>query len=152
MEGRHPVAVALADLARAFPQRAIELETLRVYRRNLDDLPVGAVVDACTVLTLTSEFFPTIHAIRTTVAETSLGLPNEAEALALVEGRASLPPLVREALNMVGGYHAWRVTDQPGVMRGQFLRVYRELRDVRIREAVVGEALPPAPPVRELTA
>lgn len=155
MEGGNLVSRALADLARAFPQRKIERETLVVYMNNLADLPPEAVVDACIVLTRVSEFFPSIHAIRNTVAESLLALPSETEALAQVNPHAVLRthPLVREALEMVGGRHAFRVSDEPTVIRGQFLRHYRELRAARIQEAIIGDvALGPGTPLRELTA
>jgi hypothetical protein len=157
MEASQPVNAALSDLARAFPQRDIKAGTLGVYLQNLSDLPVGAVVEACGILIRTSEFFPTVHAIRETVAEQVLALPSETEALTAVNsyrrGTARLHPLVREALTMVGGMHAFRVSDEPTVIRGQFARHYRELRAARIREAVIGDvALGSGPPLRELPA
>jgi hypothetical protein len=154
MEERSHLASALADLARAFPQREVTAGTLGIYLQNLSDLPVAAVVDACTVLIRTSEFFPTVHAIRETVAESLLGLPSEAEALALVNSKhASRCPLVREALEAVGGYHAWAASREPTMLRGQLLRIYRDLRAARINEAIAGTlALDPAPARRELSA
>lgn len=63
-------------------------------------------------------------------------------------------PLVREALDLVGGRHGYRTADEPSVVRGQFLRLYRSLRDRAHREAMVGEitALPPGVPRLELRA
>jgi hypothetical protein len=149
---RH-VSDLVAELAAAFPQRPVPRQTLAVYVRHLEDIDLDSLEVAVRGLIRTSEFFPTVHAIRTAVAEAALGLPTEGEALAAVttRGVVGLHPLVREALDMVGGYHAWRITDNPGVMRGQFTRIYREMREERLREFVVGEALPPGPPVRELT-
>jgi hypothetical protein len=152
--GTHPVAQALADLARAFPQKAISLDTLRVYRRELDDLDPAAVAEACRMLTRLSEFFPTVRAIREQVAEAALALPSETEALAIVDNqRRPFDPTVKQALDAVGGMHAWRSTSEPAVLRGQFVRAYRELRASAIRSYVVGDlALEAGPQLRELTA
>lgn len=156
------VADLVADLAAAFPQRAISRETLSIYARELGDLNPADLAIAVRLLIRTSEFFPTIHAIRDAVAESDLGLPGEAEALAQVNARAAyrettgdppaVHPLVREAVTLLGGWHAIRATDEPGVMRGQLLRLYRELRHARVAEYVSnGGGLAPAAPVRELT-
>jgi hypothetical protein len=143
----------VADLADAFPQREISRETVSIYVKHLQDIGPAEMEAAVQRLIRTSSRFPTIRELREAVAEASLALPTEVEALALVNGGVrGLHPLVREALEAVGGYHAWRVTDEPGVMRGQFSRIYREMRAARLNEFVVGDALPPAPPVRELTA
>lgn len=155
------IADHIADLAAAFPQRTITRETLSIYARELGDLDPVALGDAVRRLIRTSEFFPTIHAIRDAVAEDQLGLPGEAEALRQVNARAAfreptgpaptVHPLVREAVNLLGGWHAIRATDEPGVMRGQLLRLYRELRHARVAEHVVSsDALVGAPNVREL--
>jgi hypothetical protein len=150
------IADHVADLRDAFPQRAVTRETLTIYVRELSDLDPAALGDAVRLLIRTSEFFPTIHAIRETVAEAALDLPSEAAALAEVNalgaGRPGrLTPLVREALDAVGGPWAVRTASEPGVIRGQFLRIYRDLRHARVAEYVARDALPPAAPVRELT-
>jgi hypothetical protein len=149
-----PGIADIADLAAAFPQRSIPAATIDLYARELADLDPVALSDAVRLLIRTSEFFPTIRAIREAVAEAALGLPNEAEALNQIHERSGVHPLVREAVNVVGGWHAVRTTDQPGVLRGQFLRVYRELRHARVGAYIAGDAaaLPPVAPMRELHA
>lgn len=153
----------LADLACAFPRHPIKPETFRVYLRELADLPPAALEAACRELIRTSEFFPTVRAIREAAVERLLGLPGEAEALAQVEARADwfkdaeheregdppdVHPRVKEALDHVGGFYAFRTAENPSVVRGQFLRLYRELRERDLREANVGATALEAGPVR----
>lgn len=142
----------LADLARAFPRQPVTADTLRVYLRELDDIPADALEVAVRALIRTSEFFPTVRAIRETVTEATLALPGEAEALGQVAARVAwlssgltaettAPPLhekVKEALNLVGGASAFRASSDQGVVRGQFARYYRELRATAVREAQTG--------------
>lgn len=144
----------LADLRDAFPRQKVSVDTFRVYLRNLADVPPGLLSEAAVVLTRSSEFFPTIAAIRETVAEIALDLPSEAEALSQVArrvewGRSSedldpatapdVHPLVLETVQRVGGFFAFRTADEPGVVRGQFGRLYRAERTAALRGCQVGE-------------
>jgi hypothetical protein len=155
----------IADLARAFPRQPVTAETLRIYLRELADIPPAALETACRELMRASEFFPTIRAIREAAAEHLLALPGEAGALAQIEARMAwgradedergeapgVHPLVREAVDHVGGFHAFRATDEPAVVRGQFLRLFRDLRGRAVRDAQIGQLeLPGRAPVREL--
>lgn len=158
----------LARLVAAFPRQPLTAETLRVYLRELDDVPPAAFDDAVSELTRTSQFFPTVSEIRETVAERTLGLPGEAAALEQVAARLSWarvddsertgdpPPidgLVRQALDGVGGFSAFRTSDRPDVVRGQFLRLYRDLRSNAIGQAQLGTlALPPGHEQKRLDA
>jgi hypothetical protein len=158
----------LSELARAFPRHPVTRETLDVYLRELADLPVDVLERAVRELIRTSEWFPTVRAIRESASEHALGLPGEADALAQVEARQAwgrqdeqtrgtppaLHPLVAEALDHVGGWHAFRTADEPAVVRGQFGRLFRELRSAALREAQIGDlaALPAASQRKELGA
>jgi hypothetical protein len=53
---------------------------------------------------------------------------------AAVEDRKPLPAPARRALNVLGGEWAWRTTENLGVMRGQFTRLYDEF----LREELAG--------------
>lgn len=143
----------LADLARAFPRQTFDAGTLRVYLRELDDVPPEALDLATRALIRTSEFFPTVRAIRERVAEHTLELPGEAAALEQVYARVAwarddeadrvgspppIDPLVRQALDQVGGFSAFKTADEPGVIRGQFLRLYRETRAAAIHDTQIG--------------
>lgn len=150
----------LVELSNAFPRNALRPGTLEVYVRELDDLPVDALEPAVRELIRTSEFFPTIRAIRATAAELMLELPYEDDALSQVEARLrwarepeeerepdgpEIHALVKEALDHVGGFYAFRSAEQPAVVRGQFLKLYREMRERAVYDVQVDRpALYPA--------
>jgi hypothetical protein len=151
---------------RAFPRQAVLDGTLRVYLRELADVPAAALDEAVRSLIRTSEFFPTVRAIREAVAERSLQIPHEAAALEQVHARIAwgredeaarvgdpppIHPLVRDALDHVGGFAAFRGASEPGVLRGQFLRLYRELRADAVRNAQLGDLAALAPGEQQRT-
>lgn len=131
----------------AFPRQEVNPRTLELYADDLSDIPLPTLGAAVKTLRRTSEFFPTIRAIREVAAEITLDLPNEDEALSQIERRLSWrhedeltrsdpPPVhqdVKRALDHVGGFFAFRSTDDPSIVRGQFLRMYREIRAGRVR-------------------
>lgn len=142
-----------------YPRQALRQGTIDAYVRELRDLPPDTLAGALTNLYRTSEFFPTVAEIRRVAAEMTLRLPTEDEALSQVENRIrfaktnaddhpALPVVapvhgdVKRALDHVGGYHAFRSASEPQIIRGQFLRLYREIREQRIRQAQV-EDFPP---------
>lgn len=154
----------IADLMRVFPQATAKLAPqevdamARLYARELADLPPGLLEEAVRDLIRTERWFPTIAAIRERTAERALALPEEAGALAQVEERMrwgrlddserpaeppEVHPLVRAAVDHVGGFHAFRETQEAAVLRGQFGRLYREMRARAIHEYVL-EPLRPA--------
>ncbi len=155
----------IGDLGAAFPRATPPNATLRLYVRELADLPIAALERAVPTIIRTSEFFPTIRTIREAVAELTLELPNEHEALEQINARVAwgrkeerlrgdapeIHPLVLRALNLVGGWPALRSAEKPSVMTGQFLRLYRELRAARILDVQVGRELAPGPTRPELS-
>jgi hypothetical protein len=151
------LVLALAD---AFRETLTD-GTLAVYDEHLSDIPPSALEEAVRALIRTADRFPSIHAVRAAAAEFALGLADERLALAQVEERIRwaretprpLPPppvepLVLECLTHVGGLDAWRRTEEPGIIRAQFLRLYREARAARIRDACLADFNQP----KELTA
>lgn len=148
---------SIADLARAFPRQAVDRGTLAVYVRELQDVPAEVLALSVRDLIRTSEWFPTVRAIREQAAERLLGLPSETDALAQIGARIEwareqegdapdVHPTVREALELSGGFYRFRVADQASIVQAQFLKVYRERRAAAIRGAVTGTlaALDPA--------
>ena len=136
-------ADALAALAAAYPDRQIGPDTIAVYLAALDDLPDAEVEQAVAALIRTAHWPPSIAQIRERVAEERLALPTPAAALAQVElhvfRRGGAPhPDVAEALRIVGGARAWRESDRPSVLRGQFLAAYADLRATAVREVQQG--------------
>lgn len=123
----------------------------------LEDVPDEDLEAAALEHQLTSKFFPSPSELRALAVERSLHLPAEYEALSQVEARVvwarqpestrgdppPIDPLVREALEHVGGYYAFRASDRPAVIRGQFLTYYREMRAETVRAAIVRRK-PPA--------
>lgn len=161
------VADAVADLVDAFPDKAPEEATVRLYISSLADVPpdllAGAVAQI--IRTKTDDWFPTIGRVREAVAERALDLPSEAEALRQVDARiawARLPerdrdapppvhPLVSEALDRVGGYHAVRTSDRPDLLWSTLGRLYRDLRSSAILDVQSGRT-PLSAPARALEA
>lgn len=150
------VADTLYALMDAFPRDPMSADNLATYRSHLADLPLDKLEEAVVTLIRTSDRLPSIKAIREQTASLMLDLPDESEALLQVERRiewsrsgdateiAGGPPvheLVRKALDHVGGFHAFRTTEEPAVLRGQFLRLYRESRATAIRGVQTGAAL-----------
>lgn len=157
----------LATLGAAFPRDRIKPDTFALYLAHTADIGEDALAAAVDELIRSGDYFPTIRALRETAAEHALDLPTEAQALEQITARMDwarldeherpadppeVHPLVRRALDLVGGYAAFRETDRPGVIRSQFGRAYADLRGVEVRHARVGPALPAGPERRALEA
>lgn len=149
----------LAELGAAFRRDKVPPETFALYLRHVADIPEDVLQAAVDELIRTGDYFPTVRAIRAAAAEHVLDLPTEAAALAQISGRMdwarandadqgdppAVHPLVRQALDLVGGYTAFRSTDVPGVIRSQFLRLYKDLRAGAVHEVQAAPALPAGP-------
>lgn len=145
----------LQELANAYPRQAVPDATVMVYLRALADVPPADLERAVLALIRESRWFPAVSEILERVAELALALPSEPDALAQIESRmrwARLPehergddpgptvhPLVRETLDRVGGWHTFRNAEDATVIRGQFGRLYRDLRASAIRQRQSGE-------------
>lgn len=143
----------LQELANAYPRQAVPDATVMVYLRALQDVPPAELERAIRALIRESRFFPAVSEILERVAELALALPSEPDALAQIEARmrwARLPereqgdppvvhPLVLEALARVGGWHTFRNAEDATVIRGQYGRLYRDLRASAIRLRQSGE-------------
>jgi len=139
-------AECIAVLVASYPKERVTETTLGAYIRALDDIDEDLLSAACARLVKTSEWFPTIATIRGIAAEMMTPLPTPEEALrqvqAVVEwGRTRytetpprVDPLVDRAVRDLGGYHTFRTTDQPGILTAQFLKLYREMREGRVKE------------------
>lgn len=146
----------IADLAAAFPLDRLPAETVTLYVRMVEDIPVDVLADAILALISTARRFPPVSAIREAAAEVMLALPTEHEALDSVNNRIAwgrsgvegappppIHPLVQRAVSDVGGFYAIRSAETPSVIRGQFLKLYRDERAAAIRSAMtVVRALP----------
>lgn len=131
----------IADLIDAFPRSPIGANTPSIYLRELSEIPPLALERAVRHLirTRTEPWLPTVGDVLRVVAEQTLALPDEEEALSQIDRRIEWgrsqrgepPPVharVQEALELVGGYAALRTADRPGAVRGSLLRHYRAIR------------------------
>jgi hypothetical protein len=141
----------IGDLAAALPKPPPTREQIVVYVRELEDIPVPVLEAAVRKIIRTAQWFPTVAEIRLAAAEVTLHLPSEPEALRQIDARMTwardkrgtappVHPLVYEALRRVGGWHAFRSTEKGTVIRGQFGRLYRDLRDQALTDAQAGAA------------
>lgn len=132
----------IANLARAYPRQPVAPETFGIYLEDLAGISVAVLEVALIRLRRTSEWFPTLRAIREVCAELVLELPSEQAALAQVQAylrgtinRAEVHPLVDEAVKLAGGFRELRESTNQSVVRGQLARAYRELRAAAVLEA-----------------
>lgn len=149
------VAALLTKLARAFPREKVRPETFELYATDLHQVDPEVLDAAVTRIIRTSEFFPTVRAIREACAEILLDLPTEAEALAQAEAVArwqsegmtgDAPPvhaLTEQAVRLVGGYREFRINNRPNEIRSQFTRYYRDLRNGLVTDVAVEPAVRP---------
>jgi hypothetical protein len=142
----------VADLKTAFPRDEMTPRRAQLYADHLADLSPEVLEVAVQGLINSSAYLPPISAIREAAVELTLRLPTEDEALAQIEARirwrqqdelsrGEAPAVhvdVREALEHVGGFFAFRAAENPSVVRGQFLGIYRRMRSGRVLEAQRG--------------
>lgn len=124
----------------AFPHGKLKQDSIKLYVNSLLDLPADAARAAA--LNLIAEggrrFIPTIGEIRAATLDVMEPLPTAEEAWGEVraeihhEGYYGTPqfshPAIEKAVRAVG----WRdicSSDQPGVVRAHFLRVYDAFRE-----------------------
>lgn len=153
----------MQSLRTLYPREQLTEERFDLMVDLLADVPDDALTAAAHEHQLTGHYFPSVAELRQLAAERTLSLPDETGALSQVEARMTwarqperdrgdAPPihrLVREALEHVGGFHAFRSADKPAVVRGQFVAYYREARASAIRANVVAPlALEPGGPVQ----
>lgn len=159
---------AIAYLRDAFdPSHKIPAETLELYLREVWDIEVDLLDQAVRQIVKTKSadsWFPTVGRIREVAAMIVLRLPSESEALSQIAARIAwakldeprpdppaVHPTVTEALRLVGGYAAFKSNETPSVVRGQFLRLYKEIAASRVQETQLSALALPAPQTHALT-
>lgn len=155
----------MAGLLLAYPRHAVQQGQTAFYGRMLSDLGYGEVQAAVQAHIAESPYFPSVADIRGLVIERRLSLPSPAEAweaanavVATGEARR-LHPVVKRALEAMGGSYALRTADNVPVVRAQFERLYGDLRTQTLRRETLhglgldlpDRALGPPAPVPELT-
>lgn len=170
----------LQELAMQYPRYELTPDTVRVYLRQLADIPVPAALAALDRCGKTSTFFPAVSEIRDAVASAALGATDTAEeAWAEVIHEAArcgynrpptfmggefLPPpqprfsseTTRQTVESIG----WRLinqTDDVQDLREQFIFTWRSFRKRDLGTIQRGEfgvvtALPDGNAPKELTA
>lgn len=149
---------ALKDAFHWYP---LPEKALAWYAVELSDIPPAVLEQAIReVIRTETKYFPSIGLIRSVAAARMLALPSPTGALAQVQARITwaktvdeeerseppeVHPTVKQALELVGGYGAFRTAEESTIVRGQFLRLYKELREDTLHDAAAGRlALPPA--------
>lgn len=122
----------------AFPATQTRDETFGLYVRFLLDLDYRAAKEGIDELISVSTEMPTIAAIRRYVIEDELQIPTPAEAWISVSDTSrkhELHKLATQARELLGGSWAIRTSDQPSIMRAQYLKLYDELRERALVDA-----------------
>lgn len=144
-----------AVLQAGAPDRRIPKASLDLWFDLLGDLPARVVMAAVKAHYATSEY-PTLPAIgkirKEAVALMRPAVPTAAEAWGEVESEIRrvgwygapdrLTPVAARVVRAIG----WRricESDEPGVERGQFLRMYEQMAQREERDAVLPEGLRP---------
>lgn len=132
----------LGAIKAAWPYAPLGEETATVYVRHLLEIDYGAASRAVERLVETSEFPPTVAAIRKATATVLLGLPTAVEAFAGGDFGSAANALVLKATRMVGD--SWRWWTAPETeLRRHFYEAW-----AAVTERALAEAL--APPEDDL--
>ncbi|RMD57454.1 hypothetical protein D6833_13885 [Candidatus Parcubacteria bacterium] len=130
----------LHKLALVYPQQEVPEETVEMYVRLLDDLPVDALRAAALQLATTSKWFPTVAEIREAafaLMEHQSGLPSAYEAWqevmrqAFEVGHTGKPqfshPAIMEAVKAIGGWRYVCMSTNQVADRARFVDAYEQL-------------------------
>jgi hypothetical protein len=165
MATKTQVANVLEMLSAAYPRYAPGKETLAVYARLLEDIPVDELEAAGLHCATTGEFFPSVHELRSAVSDLrrlAAHIPNTFEAWADLsragQGEWSqvseeagqyfithhvyqfTHPLVKAAAELLGWPKSFPGNENPVADRAHFFRVYEQL----VAEALAADARLPA--------
>jgi hypothetical protein len=125
-------------LCASYPSASIPAETVKAYARLLSDLDPAELEPVVLHQVATSRFFPTVAELRQAVSERRLALPTREDAWARVSASKDDVPIgeltepERAALEHVGGRFGIRSSEEPSILRAQFLKAY----DAERRRAV----------------
>ncbi|MGF7431070.1 replicative helicase loader/inhibitor [Thermoanaerobacterium thermosaccharolyticum] len=150
------IAKLLAVLAASYPKFEVDEIKQQVWYEMLQDIPYQVAQVAVKKLILESPYPPAIADIRKQVAEITTPKGEQldpAEAWGEVEkairhygsyreeeALASMSPAVAK----VAKYMGWReicLSEEPGVVRGQFLKMFSQVQEREKKEALLPEKL-----------
>jgi len=150
----------------AYPREAMNQETVGVWTRLIETFDYDETRKAVLRILATRYTFPTIADLRNEIIEARLELPSAERAyemwLAYADrgGKLMVHPFVRQVANDAG-FDLWtmRQSENPSILRSQFLKAYEERRRAAIREENLAElrggpgyAAVEAPPAGEMAA
>jgi hypothetical protein len=119
----------------AFPMVEIRERTLGIYAEWLADLDRAKAEEAVAVLIASSMTLPTVAEVRRLVIEEEHEVPTAAEAwISINERGAELHELAQEVAKSFGGVYNIRTSEEPRIVRAQFLKAYEEVRERHLRE------------------
>ena len=140
MADQQTIAKVLVILTAAYPRQATTKETAMVYADLLADIPDGLLLVAAKHHAASSKWFPSIAELREAAGQIrarASGLPSPAEAMAEVMAQVAAvgyygsphfsSPLVRRALDALGGWRAFCASVEGMADRAHFLRIYGDL-------------------------
>jgi len=147
-------AKLLAVLAAAFPRFEVDDLKVQVWHEMLGDLDYSLANLAIKKLILESTFAPAIAEVRKAVAEilnpdgmtAAEGWGEVERAIRLygyyreTEALASLSPMTAKVVRCMG----WReicLSEEPGVIRGQFLKMYQQIAERDRKERLLPQGL-----------
>lgn len=149
---KQQISVLIALTAANFPnmQERDMRPTANLWQELLSDIPFEVAKAAIIKILATARFWPTVAEIREAAAAiTNPHILSPAEAWALVEqandrygyyraeeGMKSLPPLVQTIVKSLSGFREVCASEEPGVVRGQFMKMYDQYA-AREREKAV---------------
>jgi Loader and inhibitor of phage G40P len=145
-------AEVMAILAGAYPSWSAPKETVLVFHKALQDIPVTVIREAATQWILTEERPPSVAALRKKSAELQgLLAPSPAEAWAEVQEvaerygiyQAEQRPrwshdLIRQTVKTLGYYNICQ-TDNITTVRAQFNKMYEQLKAKSDQQIVVSK-------------
>lgn len=129
--------------------------TANLWKEMLSDIPFDVAKAAIIKVLSTAKFWPTVAEIREAASQlTNPQILSSAEAWGLVvqandkygyyrsiEGMESLPPMVQMAVKAMGGFREICMSENPGVTRAQFMRMYEQYAAREKEMAVLPESV-----------
>lgn len=151
------IASLLAMATANFPHVAEKdmSNTATLWKEMLSDIPFDVAKAAIVKVLATAKFWPTVAEIRESASQlTNPQILTPAEAWGLVvqandmygyyrpiEGMESLPPLVQTAVRAMGGFRDICMSENPGVTRGQFMKIFEQYAAREKEMAVLPESV-----------
>lgn len=149
MAGKEEIMKLMRRLSAAYPHSNLSADTYSIYAEALADVPMGILQLAVVQAATTSEFFPTLHKLHETIAEIIFGgTPTAEEAwedvVRKLQGNPMKwkdEPLIERVVNLVGGWYGLKTSTNAMADRGQFLKMYANLRERERQNAMLPSAV-----------